>query len=285
MAMERGRMFAAAVAGSIVFAAAVPVFANQTLDSVRDGWLWEYEENGETKSLTDEEKEKTIASVGTFEGDGSISFTLRCLPTALGDEQSYGISGDLWDSTASGDAHWLSYGTNGNMWTGAAGAADITGTDTEVDFALQAGDLVTVEIRRSGSEFIVYIYKNSELLLQMTASNTNFEGPVYARVAAQYGSFEYFDAIEGDAAASYTDAQEQVQAEPQTASGSAEAATEQPSQQQETAVESASQDTDAQNTSKEAIAQTGDEGVAFFVGAAILGCGLIAFATRKRFGK
>lgn len=302
--MKSAKVLAAVMAGTMVVASAAPVFAATKLGSIKDGWWWEYDSDGDgtnDSKLSDKEVEKTILDTGDLVQDGTYSYTMKCVNIKgdFGEDQVWVVSGDIFDD----NDDWVSFGTHGDCWNGGSGKSTNSGQNTSVDFLMKAGDYMTVEIQRAGVDFNIGMFLNGKKKLSFKAAGSNLSGTIHTRVVAQFGNFEVYDTVMGSADDSLAAAKGGSTAK-KTETNKEETKTETKTDTSTTTTDAAQTTTDdsasdattttnADNgtaattttTTTTSTTQTGDEGIILFVAAALAGCAAIAFAAKKRFVK
>lgn len=294
--MKSAKVLAAVMAGTLVVANAAPVFAATKLGSIKDGWWWEYDSDGDGSNdakLSDKEVEKTILDTGDLVQDGTYSYTAKCVNVKgdFGEDQVWVLTGDIFDDN---DA-WVSFGTHGDCWNGGTGKSTNSGQNTSVDFVMHKGDYLTVQIDRAGTDFKIGLYLNGTKKLSLKATGSNLAGTIHTRCVAQYGNFEIEKTIMGTAEESLAAAKGEKKekktekktekADTTDSTTKTDTATTGETTAQTTTTDDSATTTTTTTTTQATTTQTGDEGVILFVAVALAGCAAIAFATRKRFVK
>lgn len=289
--MKMKKVLAAALAGTMVFAMTVPVFA-ATPTQIKPAWecWWNGQNDDGTPAidtdgdgvgdyiLTDEEYEAKFLQLDDLKGDGTWSVAMKCILTDNGDEEMYTVTGDVWDD----NDVWLSYGTHGDCWGSDGGTK--TGQNTSVDPQLRPDDIVTFTIERVGSEFTIKIAKNGTDFLRFKCSDSTLSGDkLHTRVGVQYGVFDIYPLVEGDAQAAIDEVNS-------SSSEKTEATTADKTETNGTTGTSGSTAGDTGSSSSGATAttttpKTGDTTPIVAVVIAVAGCGAVAFASKKRFAK
>lgn len=287
--MKSAKILAAVMAGTMVVTSAMPVFAATKLGSIKDGWWWEYDSDGDgtnDSKLSEDEKSKTILDTGDMEEDGSYSYTAKCVNVKgdFGEDQVWVLTGDIFDD----NDDWVSFGTHGDCWNGGSGKSTNSGQNTSVDFLMHKGDYLTVQIDRAGSDYKIGMFLNGKKKLSFAAKGSNLTGTIHTRCIAQFGNFEIEKTIEGTAEESLAAAKGEKKAakkKPEKKSDTTTATETATAEQTAAATSSDDSAAETTTTAEASTAQTGDEGVILFVAVALAGCAAIAFATKKRFVK
>lgn len=288
--MKMKKVLAAALAGTMVFAMTVPVFAaNPTrVTPPYDCWWWDVDTDGDGTSdynLTDDEVAAKIVDTGTIKGDGTWTIAVKCIGTDLGDDQMYTITGDIFDNDET-EQHWVSFGTHGDIW----GACTPSGQNTSVDPELKADNIVTFTIARTGSEFSVTVCKDGTPFLKLKASDAQVSGDTLnTRIVAQYGVFDVYQPIEGDAQAAIDAVKASSGSSDPTASDDDKTADKTTGSTDGTSNAAAGDTGSAGGTSSGSSTtttpKTGDATPIVAILVAVAGCGAVAFASKKRFAK
>lgn len=302
--MKMKKILAAVLAGTMVFAMTVPVFAeNRVTKRMQSNVAWECwwngaddagnplidtdgDGNGDYK-LTDEEYENKFFYFDDLEEDGEWSIPMQCVLTENGDDEMYTVTGDIYDDN---DA-WISYGTHGDCWGNGVGKA--TGQNTSVDPQLKAGDIVTFTLIREGSEFTIKIAKNGTDFLRFKCTDATLDGDkLHTRVGVQFGVWDIYPVIEGDAKAAI-DTVDAGASEAATKTGTTGDATTGDATTGDattgtsgaTAGDSGSSSSSSSSSTTATTPKTGDSTPIVAILVAIAGCGAVAFASKKRFAK
>lgn len=291
--MKMKKVLAAALAGTMLFAMTVPVFAaNPTRVPLTYDCWWgkDVDTDGDGTpdyNLTDDEIAAKIVDTGQITGDGTWTIALKCLATDIGDEQMYTVTGDVFDD----NDKWVSFGTHGDIW----GACTPSGQNTSVDPELKADNIVTFTIARTGSEISVTVCKDATPFLKLKASDAQVSGDTLnTRVWVQYGSFDVYQIVEGDAQAAIDAVKGGSGFSDPTASGDDKTADKTNGGTDGTSGSTAgstgstgsgSAGGTSSGSGTTTTPKTGDATPIVAILVAVAGCGAVAFASKKRFAK
>lgn len=264
--MKMKKVLAAVMAGTMVMASAVTVSA-ETLT----GTAW-WDANNQFVE-------------NEVSGDGTWTYTIKL---QAGDDGA--LAGGAFTVEAhDADDKWITTTSANDAWTGGAGGVEGTiGGNTAGGNGYVAGtaadgsavDTYTVKVTRTGNDWKINYYEGTDTVLNiLSCTGANLADDVTLKVTSQVGIYDVTFA-EGDGAAASTD---DGNDDSEAASNDDSASTD------DTASGSGSSVSDTTNnaatTTTSGDKKTGDAAPIVAVAVALLGCGAIAFASKKRFVK